>query len=83
MMELGQEYDRHETTRRSALMGRISRNIICNPVVFMTALGMIANLVFNHSPPKIITTFLGVSHVHIILLKKKKKLYNLIICIGF
>ncbi|XP_050440687.1 integral membrane protein GPR155 [Adelges cooleyi] len=59
MMELGQEYDRHETTRRSALMGRISRNIICNPVVFMTALGVIANLVFNHSPPKIITTFLG------------------------
>ncbi|XP_060864971.1 lysosomal cholesterol signaling protein [Metopolophium dirhodum] len=59
MMELGQEYNRHETTRRSALMGRISRNIICNPVVFMTALGMIANLVFNHDPPKIITTFLG------------------------
>lgn len=64
MMELGQEYDRHETTRRSALMGRISRNIICNPVVFMTALGMIANLVFNHSPPKIITTFLGVSQLY-------------------
>ncbi|XP_025413139.1 integral membrane protein GPR155 [Sipha flava] len=59
MMELGQEYDRHETTRRSALMGRISRNIICNPIVFMTALGMLANLVFNHDPPKIITTFLG------------------------
>lgn len=62
MMELGKEYNRHETTRRSALMGRISRNIICNPVVFMTALGMIANLVFNHDPPKIITTFLGVSN---------------------
>lgn len=61
MMELGKEYNRHETTRRSALMGRISRNIICNPVVFMTALGMIANLVFNHDPPKMITTFLGVS----------------------
>lgn len=64
MMELGQEYDRHETTRRSALMGRISRNIICNPIVFMTALGVIANLVFNHDPPKIITTFLGVSIVY-------------------
>lgn len=62
MMELGKEYNRYETTRRSALMGRISRNIICNPVVFMTALGMIANLVFNHDPPKIITTFLGVSY---------------------
>jgi len=60
MMELGKEYNRHETTRRSALMGRISRNIICNPVVFMTALGVIINLVFNHEPPKIITTFLGV-----------------------
>jgi len=61
MMELGQEYDRHGTTRHSALMGRISRNIICNPIVFMTALGVIANLVFSHDPPKIITTFLGVS----------------------
>lgn len=67
MMELGQEYDRHETTRRSALMGRISRNIICNPIVFMTALGMIANLVFNHNPPKIITTFLGVSFITLFL----------------
>ncbi|VVC29895.1 Hypothetical protein CINCED_3A002443 [Cinara cedri] len=59
MMELGKEYDRHETTRRSALMGRISRNIICNPMVFMTALGLITNIVFNHNPPKFITTFLG------------------------
>lgn len=63
MMELGKEYDRHETTRRSALMGRISRNIICNPIVFMTALGLISNLVFNHNPPKMITTFLGVSNI--------------------
>lgn len=67
MMELGKEYDRHETTRRSALMGRISRNIICNPVVFMTALGVIANLVFNHDPPKLITTFLGVSIFFILI----------------
>lgn len=66
MMELGKEYDRHETTRRSALMGRISRNIICNPVVFMTALGVIASLVFNHDPPKFITSFLGVSIVHFV-----------------
>ncbi|XP_050524359.1 integral membrane protein GPR155 isoform X2 [Daktulosphaira vitifoliae] len=59
MMELGREYNRHETTKHSAVMGRISRNIICNPVVFMTALGVIASLVYNHNPPKIITTFLG------------------------
>lgn len=78
MMELGQEYDRHETTRRSALMGRISRNIICNPIVFMTALGVIANLVFNHDPPKIITTFLGVSIYSFIYYLKK-----LLIVTGF
>lgn len=77
MMELGQEYNRHETTRRSALMGRISRNIICNPVVFMTALGVIANLVFNHEPPKIITTFLGVNTVVFIYKNNHREFYLL------
>lgn len=39
----------------------VIRNIVTNPIVFMTALGIIGNLVFNHNPPVILKSVLDVS----------------------
>ncbi|XKL59432.1 hypothetical protein PGB90_000448 [Kerria lacca] len=38
----------------------VIRNIVTNPIVFMTALGIIGNLVFNHNPPVILKSVLDI-----------------------
>ncbi len=39
----------------------VIRNIITNPIVFMTALGIIGNVVFYHNPPAVLESVLNVS----------------------
>lgn len=41
----------------------IARNIATNPIVFMTTLGMIANILFKHALPKVLEDVLNVSEL--------------------
>lgn len=45
---------------RFKMIWQVMRGIILNPVVFMTALGIIGNLVFKHNPPAFLAGILQV-----------------------
>ncbi|XP_014293866.1 lysosomal cholesterol signaling protein isoform X2 [Halyomorpha halys] len=58
MMELGQRKGEGTSTLKVATS--VLTNIVTNPVVFMTALGIIGNLVFNHNLPTVLQSLLNV-----------------------
>lgn len=66
LMELGkqtpalQNSQNIEENTRWVVIRNVVRNIITNPIVFMTALGMIGNYVFDHQPPAPLTAVLNV-----------------------
>lgn len=68
LMELGkqtpalQNSQNIEENTRWVVIRNVIRNIITNPIVFMTALGMIGNYVFDHQPPAPLTAVLNVMY---------------------
>ncbi|XP_065216568.1 lysosomal cholesterol signaling protein [Planococcus citri] len=66
MMEIGKQpavspnsQNAIENTRWQ-MIRNVIRNIISNPIVFMTALGIIGNQIFNHQPPVVLKSVLDV-----------------------
>jgi len=53
LMELGKRREDSEGPRLGGcrLVGSVIKSIILNPIVFMTALGMLGNIVFHHNLP--------------------------------
>lgn len=67
MMEIGKQtptnlnsQNGNENTRWQ-MIRNVIRNIISNPIVFMTALGIIGNQIFKHEPPLVLKSVLDVS----------------------
>ena len=67
MMEIGKQpavtqnsQNANENTRWQ-MIRNVIRNIISNPIVFMTALGIVGNQIFNHQPPVVLKSVLDVS----------------------
>lgn len=58
LMELGQRKGEGTSTLKVATS--VITNIVTNPVVFMTALGIVGNLVFNHNLPTVLQSLLNV-----------------------
>ncbi|CAH1408234.1 unnamed protein product [Nezara viridula] len=58
LMELGQRKGEGTSTLKVATS--VLTNIVTNPVVFMTTLGIIGNLVFNHNLPTVLQSLLSV-----------------------
>jgi hypothetical protein len=62
LMELGRRREESEGAQLGGckLIAAVVKNIILNPVVFMTALGMLGNIVFHHQLPASIYGVLSV-----------------------
>jgi hypothetical protein len=63
LMELGRRREESEGAQLGGckLIAAVIKSIILNPVVFMTALGMLGNIVFHHHLPASIYGVLNVS----------------------
>lgn len=66
MMEIGKHRITQGTQNgiensRWRMIKNIVRNIITNPIVFMTGLGIVGNILFNHNPPLVLKSVLDVS----------------------
>lgn len=60
-MEVSRQQGGGESGSKWATVSSIARNIATNPIVFMTTLGMLANILFRHSLPAVIEGTLNVS----------------------
>ncbi|KAK7583779.1 hypothetical protein V9T40_004742 [Parthenolecanium corni] len=62
MMEIGKPRSTPNGSESShwQMFRSIIRNIITNPIVFMTALGIVGNIAFSHKPPVVLDSILSV-----------------------
>lgn len=65
MMEIGKPQSSPNGSESShwQMFRSIIRNIITNPIVFMTALGIVGNIAFSHKPPVVLDCVLDVSRI--------------------
>lgn len=61
LMEVGRHRTDESAQSKCTTVANIARNISTNPIVLMTTLGIIANLIFNHSLPVVLKGVLNVS----------------------
>lgn len=59
LLEIGKRYGEEHTNCRD-MVSSIIKGVILNPVLFMTVLGIIGNLIFNHSIPRLLAAILEV-----------------------
>lgn len=60
LLEIGKRRTSEETNGRCSLTWSIVKGIALNPILFMTVLGIVGNLIFSHQIPKMLSAILQV-----------------------